>query len=211
MSTQTADDITALLAPLRREEPPTGPYARVPADSYGRMSLDGLRQAHAHQTAERPDAAATYERAGSFLHLWAKAGPGDAAWTALVTSVSRPDGIALNAGYRVIARDADEARALAADPARALAQLVTRHGVSYFSGTRRVYLLPEHIIDIPTPLDRLGPAEFQRAVALEEPAEGAQVAVNVALSTTAEGATRLSWFFVLDLTAYAREVAAHRR
>lgn len=211
MSTQGPDDITALLAPLRTGEPPAGPYGQVPAESYRRMSLDGLRQAHAHRTAERPDAAATYECAGSSLHLWAKAGPGDAAWTALATSVSRPDRILVNAGYRVLAADADEARELAADPARALAALVTRHGISYFSGTRRVYLLPEHIIDIPVPLDRLGPAEFQRAVALEEPPEGAQVAVNVALSTTPAGSTRLSWFFVLDLTDYAREVAARRR
>jgi hypothetical protein len=74
-----------------------------------------------------------------------------------------------------------------------------------------VYFLPEHIIEISRPLDRLGPAEFQKAVALEEPPEGAQVAVNVALSTTSSGATRLSWFFVLNLTSYTDEVAARRR
>ena len=208
---QSADDIVALLDPLRAEEGPAGPYRQVPAESYLRMSHDGLRQVHARQTAERPDAAATFTQSGSHLHLWTRRGPDDAPWVALVTSVSRPDRIALNAGYRVIASDADEAAALAADPARALATLVTRHGVSYYSGSRRVYFLPEHIIEISQPLDRLGPAEFQKAVALEEPPEGAQVAVNVALSTTSAGATRLSWFFVLNLTSYTDEVAARRR
>jgi hypothetical protein len=208
---QSADDIVALLAPLRSPEPPSGPYEQVPAASYLSMSHDGLRQVHARQTAERPDAAVSHELAGSHLHLWARQGPDRAPWVALVTSVSRPGRIALNAGYRVIVGDPDEAAALAADPARALATLVTRHGVTYYSGTRRVYLLPEHIIDISRPLDRLGPAEFQKAVALEEPPEGASVAVNVALSNTSDGSTRLSWFFVLNLTAYSEEVAALRR
>jgi hypothetical protein len=208
---QSVDDIVALLDPLRQEEAPSGPYAQVPAESYLRMSHDGLRQVHARQTAERPDAAASYAQSGSHMHLWTKRGPDEAPWVALVTSVSRPDRIALNAGYRVLAADAGEAAALAADPARALATLVTRHGVSYYSGSRRVYFLPEHIIEISRPLDRLGPAEFQKAVALEEPPEGAQVAVNVALSTTSVGATRLSWFFVLNLTSYMEEVAARRR
>ena len=196
MATQSVDDVLALLQPLRADEAPAGPYERVSGDAYLRMS---------------PDASATYEAAGSFLHLWTRRGPDDASWVGLVTSVSRPDRISLNAGYRVLADGPDEAVAMAADPARALATLVTRHGVSYFSGTKRVFLLPEHVIDISRPLDRLGPAEFQRAVALEEPPEGAQVAVNVALSTTSTGQTRLSWFFVLDLTGYAGEVAAHRR
>ena len=211
MSAQTAAEIVELLAPLRVGAPPRAPHDRVPAEAYRRMSHDGLRQAHAHRAAERPDAAATYESAGSRLHLWAKAGPDGAAWTALVTSVDRAGRVALDAGYRVIADDAGHARELAADPALALAALVTRHGLSYFSGTRRVYLLPEHVVELPRPLERLGPAEFQRAVALEEPPEGAQVAVNVAVSTTAAGATRLGWFFALDLASYAREVAAHRR
>lgn len=208
---QSVDDIVALLTPLRAEDAPSGPYEQVPAASYLSMSHDGLRQVHARQTAERPDAAASYELSGSHLHLWTRQGPDRASWVALVTSVSRPGRIALNAGYRVIAGGPDEAGVLAADPARALATLVTRHGVSYYSGTKRVFLLPEHIIDIPRPLDRLGPAEFQKAVALEEPPEGAQVAVNVALSNTSDGATRLSWFFVLNLTSYSEEVAALRR
>lgn len=208
---QSVDDIVALLTPLRAVDPPSGPYEQVPAASYLSMSHEGLRQAHARQTAERPDAAASHELSGSHLHLWTRQGPDGAPWVALVTSVSRPGRIALNAGYRVIAGDPDEAGALAADPARALASLVTRHGVSYYSGTKRVHLLPEHIIQISRPLDRLGPAEFQKAVALEEPPEGARVAVNVALSTTSDGATRLSWFFVLNLTSYAEEVAALRR
>jgi hypothetical protein len=208
---QSVDDIVALLAPLRAEDGPAGPYGQVPAASYLSMSHDGLRQAHARQTAERPDSAASYVLSGSHLHLWARRGPDDAAWVALVTSVSRPGRITLNAGYRVLAADAEEAAALSADPARALATLVTRHGISYYSGTKRVYLLPEHIIDISRPLDRLGPAEFQKAVALEEPPDGARVAVNVSLSNTAEGATRLSWFFVLNLTSYSGEVAALRR
>lgn len=211
VSVQTASEIVALLEPLRRAEGPDRPHERVPAESYRRMSGDGLRQAHAHQTAERPDVAASYEIAGSFLHLWARRGPDGAPWTALVTSVSRPGEIALNAGYRVPAEDPDDAERLAGDPAAALAALVTAHGITYFSGTRRVYFMPEHIIEISRPLERLGPAEFQRAVALEEPPEGASVAVNVALSNTSAGATRLAWFFVLNLTSYGREVAASRR
>ncbi|MEQ8832966.1 MAG: hypothetical protein RIB67_00815 [Miltoncostaeaceae bacterium] len=211
MSQQSVDDILALLDPLRAAEPPSGPIAAVPAASYHHMSHEGLRQRHAHETADRPDAAVSFECAGAHLHLWAKAGPGGRPWAALATSVSRPDRMLLNAGYRVLADDADQAAEFGARPELALAHLVTRHGISYYSGTRRVFLLPEHIIEISQPLDRLGPAEFQKAVALAEPPDGAQVAVNVALSNTPQGATRLSWFFVLDMTAYSREVTAARR
>lgn len=211
MSNQSVDDILTLLEPLRAAEPPEGTLVAVPAAGYRHMSHDGLRQRHAHETAERPDAAVSFECAGAHLHLWAKAGPGGRPWAALVTSVSRPGRLLVNAGYRVRADDAEQAAEFGARPDLALAHLVTRHGVSYYSGSRRVYLLPEHIIDIPRPLDQLGPNEFQKAVALEEPPEGAQLAVNVALSNTPQGATRLSWFFVLDMTAYSREVAAARR
>lgn len=211
MSHQSVDDILALLDPLRADEPPAGPFEAVPAGNYRHMSHEGLRQRHAHDTAERPDAAVSFTSAGAHMHLWAKAGPDGRPWAALVTSVSRPGRLKLNAGYRVLAEDADQAAEFGARPELALAHLVTRHGVSYFSGTRRVYLLPEHIIRISRPLDRMGPAEFQKAVALEEPPDGAKVAVNVALSTTTQGDTRLSWFFVLDMTSYSREVAAARR
>ncbi len=208
---QTAADIVALLGPLRTGQPPAGPYAQVSSGNYRRMSHEVLRQRHAEDAARRPDAAATYEKAGSVLHLWVKRGPDDAEWVALVTSVGRPGGITLNAGYRVAAESAEEAAELAADPARALAKLVAGYGVSYYSGTKRVYFLPEHVLQLSQPLDRLGPAEFARAVALEEPPDGAQVAVNVALSSTSDGGTRLSWFFVLDLSRYARDAAARRR
>lgn len=211
MSRQTADEIVALLEAVRTDGAPEGPFAQVPAEAYRRMSLDVLRQRHAMEAAERPDASATFECAGSHLHLWVKRGPGKIPWVALATSVSHPGNIAVNAGYRVFAADEDEAARMAADPARALAELVVRHGVSYYTGTERVYLLAEHLLDLPKPLDRHTPLEFQRAVALEEPPEGAQVAVNVALSTTPTGRTRLSWFFVLDLAAYEREAASHRR
>lgn len=211
MSRQTAADIVALLEPLRAEHPPAGPYAQVSAENYRRMSHDVLRQRHADDAARRPDAAATYEQAGSHLHLWVKRGPDEAQWVALVTSVGRPGDIALNAGYRVPAESADEAAELAADPARALAELIAGYGVSYYSGTKRVYFLPEHLLRLSQPLERLGPAEFARAVALEEPPDGAQIAVNVALSSTSDGGTRLSWFFVLDLSRYGRDAAGRRR
>lgn len=211
MPHQTADEIVALLHAARVEAVPQGPYGSVSADAYRRMSDEVLRQRHAHDAAERPDAAASYEHAGSHLHLWSRRGPGEAPWVALATSVSRPDRIAVNAGYRVFASDDADARVLAADPAAALARLLVRHGVSYYSGTQRVYLLAEHVLDLDKPLDRHTPLEFQRAVALEEPPEGARVAVNVALSTTEVGATRLAWFFALDLAAYSREAATHRR
>jgi hypothetical protein len=212
VTSQTARDILELMGPLHAGAPPPGSPSRVPADSYRRMSGEGLRQNHAHGAAERPDGAASFVASGSHLHLWSRRGPDDAPWVALATSVSPPDRLRIDAGFRVIADGGEQAAALASDPARALAELVVRHGVSYFSGSRRrVYLLPEHVIDLSQPLDRLSPAEFQRAVALEEPPEGARLAVNVALSTTAQGSTRLAWFFVLDLTAYSAEVAARRR
>ncbi len=208
---QSAEEIVALLEAARVEGAPEGPFGQVSAEAYRRMSHDVLRQRHAQECAERPDASATYAHAGSHLHLWVRRGPGAAPWVALATSVGRPGQIAVNAGYRVFAADDEEAAVLAADPARALANLLVRHGVSYYSGTQRVYLLPEHVLSLEKPLDRHSALEFQRAVALEEPPEGAQVAVNVALSTTEVGDTRLAWFFVLDLTAYEREAAGHRR
>lgn len=183
----------------------------MPTAAYVSMSGDGLRQAHAHQSAERADAAATFTHTGGQLHLWTRRGPGGAPWVALVTSVSAPDRIALSAGYRVPAADAEEAGILAEDPARALARLLGLYGLTYFSGSQRVRLLEEHIVRVPGAFDRLSPSEFQRAVALEEPPEGARLAVNVAVSTTSDGATRLAWFFVIDLAAYGREVAARRR
>ena len=209
---QTLDEIAALLEDCRAEDVPEGPYVRAPAEAYGRMSHDVLRQPHAHETAERPDAAAHYEYGASSMYLWTRQGPDDAPWVALVTSVTPTDrGIVLNAGYRVLTDDADAAAALATDPGRTLATLVSRYGVSYYSGTQRVYFLPQHLVNLPAPLETLGPDAFSMAVSLETPPDGAQVAVNVASYRGRDGSTRLSWFFVLDLARYERETRARRR
>jgi hypothetical protein len=176
------------------------------------MSHEVLRQSHAHDAVERPDAAARYEHAATAMHLWTRQGPGGAPWVALVSSVSRTErGIVPNAGYRVLTESPEEAAELARDPSRALATLLTRHGVSYYDGRQRIYFTPQHLVNLPGPLETLGPDAFARAVGLEEPAEGSQVAVNVAVSTGRDGTTRLSWLFVLDLTGYEREARARHR
>jgi hypothetical protein len=146
------------------------------------------------------------------MHLWTRQGPGDAAWVALVTSASRVEaGIVVNAGYRVLTQTPEEAAALARDPSRALATLLTRYGVSYYDGRRRVYFTPQHLVSLTAPLETLGPEAFARAVGLEEPPDGALLTVNVAAARGRDGATRLSWFFVLDRTAYERDAQARRR
>jgi hypothetical protein len=209
---QTIEEIVGLLEAARVEAVPQGPYVRTAADSYRQMSREVLRQSHAHDAVERPDAAARYEHGATAMHLWTRQGPGEAPWVALVSSVSRTEkGIVPNAGYRVLTQTPEAAAALARDPSRALATLVTRYGVSYYDGRQRIYFTPQHLVNLPGPLETLGPDAFARAVGLEEPAAGAQVAVNVAVSTGRDGTTRLSWLFVLDLTAYEQEARARRR
>jgi hypothetical protein len=176
------------------------------------MSHEVLRQTHAHDAVERPDASARYEHGATAMHLWTRQGPGGADWVALVSSVTRTErGIVPNAGYRVLTETPEEAAELARDPGRALATLLARHGVSYYDGRQRIYFTPQLLVNLPGPLETLGPDAFARAVGLEEPPEGSLVAVNVAVSTGRDGTTRLSWLFVLDLTAYEREAQARRR
>ncbi len=212
MEHQSVDDITQLLEANRAAGVPEGPFARATPEGYRSMSHDVLRQTHAHDAAERPDGAASYSGDGAVLNLWTRRGPDGAPWVALVTSVNRTrKGILLNAGYRVLADSADEAAALAVDPARALATLITRYGVSFYTGRRRVYFLPEHLVALDAPLSSLGPDAFARAVGLETPPDGAKVAVNVAVSAGDKGITRFSWFFVLDLTRYEQETRQRGR
>ena len=109
------------------------------------------------------------------------------------------------------ADSAEEAAALAGDPGRALATLVTRYGITYYSGTQRVFFLPQLLVNLSAPLASLGPDAFSKAVSLQEPPDGAQLAVNVASYRGRDGSTRLSWFFVLDLARYEREARARRR
>jgi hypothetical protein len=212
VANQTADEIVEALAAVRAEGVPEGPYVRAAPEAYRAMSHDVLRQTHAHDTAARPRAAAAYALDDRAMHLWTRQGPGDAPWVGLVTSVSRTRaGIVLNAGYRVLTGTPEEAAALAEDPGRALATLVTRFGVSYYTGRKRVYFIPEHVVELGARLETLGPDEFARAVGLETPPDGAQVAVNVAVSPGEGATTRLSWFFVLDLTRYERETRPRGR
>jgi hypothetical protein len=209
---QTLDEIADLLESSRAEDVPAGPYVRAPAPAYTQMTHDVLRQTHAHEAAERPDAAARYEYGATSFYLWTRRAPDGAPWVALVTSVSPTErGIVLNAGYRVPADSPEEAAALAADPSRTLATLVTRYGVTYYSGTQRVFFLPQLLVNLPAPLESLGPEAFSKAVSLQTPPDGAQVAVNVASYRGRDGSTRLSWLFVLDLARYEREAKARRR
>lgn len=212
MAAQTVDEIVASLEAVRADGAPEGPYVRAAPEAYRAMSHDVLRQPHAHDTAERPRASAVYAQGDRGLCLWTRPGPNGAAWVGLVTSVSRARaGIVLNAGYRVLTESAEDAEALAGDPGRALATLVTRFGVSYYTGRKRVYFMPEHVVELPARLETLGPDAFARAVGLETPPDGAQVAVNVAVSPGDDGATRLAWFFVLDLARYERETRPRGR
>lgn len=212
MAEQTIDEIVELLEAARVEAVPEGPYARAPAESYRQMSHEVLRQSHAHDAVERPDAAARYEHGATAMHLWTRQGPGGAAWVALVFSVRRTEeGIVPNAGYRVLTETPEDAAALARDPSRALATLLTRHGISYYDGRQRIYFTPQLVVNLPGPLETLGPDAFARAVGLAEPPAGAQVTVNVTVSTGRDGSTRLSWLFVIDLTAYEQEAQTRRR
>jgi hypothetical protein len=212
VANQTVDEIVASLEAVRAEGAPEGPYVRAAPEAYRAMSHDVLRQPHAHDTAERPGAAAVYTQGERALYLWSRQGPGGAPWVGLVTSVSRTRaGIVLNAGYRVLTGTPEEAAALAEDPGRALATLVSRFGVSYYTGRKRVYFMPEHVVELGARLETLGPDAFARAVGLETPPDGAQVAVNVAVSPGDGATTRLSWFFVLDLTRYERETRPRGR
>jgi hypothetical protein len=208
---QTVEQIRELLEAVRAPDPPTGPYLRVPAARYAAMSRDVLRQTHAHDAAERPDASAEYEGSVAPLRLWTRRGPGGAAWTALATSVTALDGrTAIDAGYRVPADSPEHAADLAADPAAALGTLLVRYGLSYFSERRRVYITPLHVASLPAPLAELGPDRFARAVGLETPQPGTDVAVNVAVSRSRDGLSRLAWLFVLDLTRYAEDARGRR-
>jgi hypothetical protein len=110
----------------------------------------------------------------------------------------------------VAADGPEHAAELAADPAAALGTLLTRFGLSYFSERRRVYLTPLHVASLPAPLAELGPDRFARAVGLETPPAGTDVAVNVATARSRDGLTRLAWLFVLDLTRYAEDARARR-
>ncbi len=212
MANQTVDEIVALLDGVRVDVVPEAPSVRAAPEAYRAMSHDVLRQSHAHDTAERPDASARYEQGERFMSLWTRQGPKGAPWVGLAISVSRTRaGAVLNAGYRVSTDSADEAAALAGDPARALATLVTRFGISYYTGRKRVYFVPEHLVELSVRLDTLGPDQFARAVGLETPPDGSKVAVNVVVSPGEEGVSRLAWFFVLDLTRYERELRPRGR
>lgn len=212
MARQTADDIATELEAVRAEEAPTGPYLRSPASRYSAMSRDVLRQAHAHQAVERPDGAAAYGQSVATLTLWSRRGPDGGPWVALATSVNRVDaGIVVDAGYRVPADSPEHAAELAREPARALATLLDRFGLSYWDGTRRVLVRPLHVVSLSAPPTELGPNQFARAVGLEEPAPGADVAVNLAAARSRDGLTRLAWLYVLDLTRYEAEMRPRRR
>jgi hypothetical protein len=209
---QTVDDICDLLADCRAYGAPAGPYARATPDAYRGMCSDVLRQSHAHDAADRADASAAYEHGDSAMYLWTRQGPDNAPWVALVTSVSRTRaGTVLNAGYRVGADSPEEAAALADDPSRTLATLVTRFGVSYYTGKKRVYFVPEQSVEIEGRLEALGPEEFARATGLETPPDGSRVAVNVSVSPGEDGMTLLRWLFVLDVTRYEKEMRPPRR
>lgn len=211
MAEQTVDEIVAALEATRAEEPPAGPYVRVPAARYRMMSHDVLRQAHAHDAVERPDASATYTQAFGDMHLWTRR-PTSAPWVALATSVNRIEqGIVIDAGYRVAADSDEHAAALAADPARALGTLLTRYGLSYFSERKRVFVTPLHVATLAAPLEELGADQFARAVGLQTPPDGSQVAVNVKVSRSRDGVSRLSWLFVIDLGRYEADAKADRR
>lgn len=212
MEHQTVDEIAELLEAVRAEGAPQGPYVRTSPEAYRSMSHDVLRQSHAHDAADRPRASARYRQGEREMSLWTRQGPEEAPWVALVTSVTRVRrGIVVNAGYRVGAESPEAAAALAADPGRAFATLVNRFGVSFYTGRRRVYFAPEHLIPLDGKLESLGPEAFARAVGLEEPPVGAKVAVNVAVSQAEPGITRLSWFFVLDLVRYEAETRPRGR
>lgn len=209
---QTIDDIVGLLGSIAGDPPPTKPYVRAGADAYRAMCSDVLRQSHAHDAADRAHAAAGYVHGDSAMYLWTRQGPDNAPWVALVTCVNRTRaGVVLNAGYRVTVDSGEEAAELAGDPARALAILVTRFGVSYYTGSKRVYFSPEQPVEIPGRLEALGPEEFARAVGLETPPDGARVAVNVAPAPGEDGTTLLRWLFVLDVTRYEKETRPPRR
>jgi hypothetical protein len=209
---QTVDQIVEALEAVRSPEPPAGPYVRVPAARYTAMTHDVLRQSHAHDTVQRPDASATYAQSVADLHLWTRSGPDGGPWVALATSVTRLEGrIVVDAGFRVPADSSEHAAELARDPARTLATLLTRFGLSYYSENRRVYVTPLHVASLSAPLEELGPDQFARAVGLETPTDGTAVAVNVAVSRSRDGMTRLAWLFVLDLTRYAEEARPRRR
>ncbi len=212
VSRQTIDEIVSVLEATRADEGPSKPYVRVPAARYSSMTHDVLRQAHAHDTAERPDASATYEQAVGALHLWTRRGPDGGPWVALATSVTRIErGIVIDAGFRVPADSPEHAAELARDPARALAVLLTRFGLSYWSEGKRVFLTPLHVVSLPGELEQLGPDQFARAVGLETPPDGTAVAVNVRVARSRDGLSRLAWLFVIDLTRYAAEVRPRRR
>ncbi len=120
-------------------------------------------------------------------------------------------GIVVDAGFRVPADSPEHAAELARDPARALATLLTRFGLSYYSENSRVFITPLHVASLSGPLEELGPDQFARAVGLESPPDGSEVAVNVAVARSRDGLTRLAWLFVIDLTRYAAEARPRRR
>lgn len=212
VSRQTIDEIVSVLEATRAAEAPAKPYVRVPSARYTAMTHDVLRQAHAHDTVERPDASASYEQDVGTLSLWARRGPDGGSWVALATSVTRIEqGIVVDAGFRVPADSPEHAAELAQDPARALAVLLTRFGLSYWSQGKRVYVTPLHVVSLGAPLEELGPDQFARAVGLETPPDGTEVAVNVKVARSRDGLSRLAWLFVIDLTRYAAEARPRRR
>lgn len=212
MARQSVDQIVSELEAVRAEAPPAGPYVRSPGGRYTAMSRDVLRQGHAHQAVDRPDASASYEQAVATLHLWSRRGPDGGPWVALATSVNAIEaGIVVDAGYRVPADSPEHAAELAREPARALATLLDRFGLSYWDGTRRVLVTPLHVVSLSAPPAELGPDQFARAVGLETPPPGTDVAVNLAVARSRDGLTRLAWLFVLDLTRYEAEMRPRRR
>lgn len=211
-ATDPIDAIVAVLDPLRTGDAPRSGLVSVSAGAYAHMSHEVMRQRHADQLAARPRASATLATAGSHLHLWSREAPNGAPWVGLATATvpeGRPVGVA--AAYRIHLSSTEEAADLAAQPTRALATLLVRHGLTHHNGRSRVHISPSHELDLPTPLDRLGPTEFTRAVALSEPPDGAQVTVNFNSATTSAGRTRLTWLFVMNMTSYVAEAAAARR
>ncbi len=208
---QSVDEIVAALEETRTD-PPAGPYIRVPAARYTSMTHDVLRQGHAHDAVDRPDASASFAQTVGTLSLWTRKGPDGGPWVALATGVTPSErGTVVDAGFRVPADSPEHAAELAKDPARAFGVLLTRFGLSYWSEGKRVFVTPLHVVSLGGPLEDLGPDQFARAVGLETPPEGTSVAVNLAQQRSRDGMTRMAWLFVVDLTRYADEMRPKKR
>ncbi|MGD9694778.1 MAG: hypothetical protein AB7V42_03850 [Thermoleophilia bacterium] len=212
MPVQSTEEIVAGLAEARGPEPPSGPYLRAPAARYEAMTAGVLRQSHAHEAAERPDAAATYEQALGPMHLWVRRVPGAAPSVALALSVHRSErGVYVDAGYRVYGDSDGHAAELAADPALALATLLTRFGLEHRTPAGPRLLVPLRVANLPAPLEELSLGRFGRAVGMDGMPEDGRVAVNMRAQRSGDGSSRLAWLFAIDLGRYEADARSHRR